>query len=35
MNYALVDEIESYRLENDSLRDFIRQGGLKIGEAQR
>ena len=35
MNHALVDEIESYRVENDSLRDFIRHGALKIAEAER
>jgi len=35
MNYAMVDEIESYRVEDDSLRDFIKRGGLKIAEAGR
>lgn len=35
MNYAMVDEIESYRVEDDSLRDFIKRGGLRIAEAGR
>jgi hypothetical protein len=34
MNYALVDEIERYDVDDDSLHDFIRRGGLKIEEAK-
>jgi hypothetical protein len=34
MNYALVDEIESYDVKNDSLYDFIKRGGLRITEAE-
>jgi hypothetical protein len=34
MNYALVDEIESYDVESDSLYDFITRGGLRITEAE-
>ena len=34
MNYALVDEVESYDVENDSLYDFITRGGLRITEAE-
>lgn len=34
INYALVDEIESYNVENESLYEFIRQGGLRIAEAE-
>jgi len=34
MNYALVDEIESYSVESDSLYDFIARGGLRITEAE-
>jgi len=34
MNYALVDEIETYDVESESLYEFIRQGGLKITEAE-
>jgi len=35
MNYALVDEIERYRVDPNSLRTFIRRGGLKVSEGQR
>jgi hypothetical protein len=34
MNYALVDEIERYEVDDDSLHDFITQGGLRIKEAE-
>ena len=34
MNYALVDEIETYDVESDSLYDFIMRGGLRIPEAE-
>lgn len=34
MNYALVDEIESYDVKDDSLYGFIEEGGLKITEAK-
>ena len=34
MNYVLVDEIERYDVDDDSLHDFIRRGGLKIAEAK-
>ena len=32
MKYALVDEIEGYRVEPRSLAEFIQQGGLKTSE---
>jgi hypothetical protein len=35
MNYALVDEIERYSVDPNSLRSFIQGGGLKMSEAQR
>jgi len=35
MNYALVDEIERYSVDPNSLRSFIQGGGLKVSEAQR
>jgi hypothetical protein len=35
MNYALVDEIEHYSVDPNSLRSFIQRGGLKVSEAQR
>jgi hypothetical protein len=34
MNYALVDQIETYDVESDSLYDFIMRGGLRIPEAE-
>jgi hypothetical protein len=34
VNYALVDEIERYGVEDDSLREFIERGGLKISEGK-
>jgi len=34
MNYALVDEVERYDVEDDSLHDFIRRGGLKTSEGE-
>jgi hypothetical protein len=35
MNYALVDEIEGYSVDPNSLRGFIQKGGLKVSEGQR
>jgi hypothetical protein len=35
MNYALVDEIERYSVDTNSLRSFIQKGGLKVSEGQR
>jgi hypothetical protein len=35
MNYALVDEIERYSVDPNSLRSFIQRGGLKVSEGQR
>jgi hypothetical protein len=35
MNYALVDEIEHYSVDPNSLRSFIRRGGLKGSEGQK
>ena len=35
MNYALVDEIEHYSVDPNSLRSFIQRGGLKVSEGQR
>jgi hypothetical protein len=35
MNYALVDEIERYDIDPNSLRSFIQRGGLKVSEGQR
>jgi len=35
MNYALVDEIERYSVDPNSLRSFIQGGGLKMSEVQR
>lgn len=35
MNYALVDEIERYSVDPNSLRSFIRRGGLKVSEGPR
>lgn len=35
MNYALVDEIERYTVDPNSLRSFIQRGGLKVSEGQR
>jgi hypothetical protein len=35
MNYALVDEIERYSVDPNSLRSFIQKGGLKVSEGQR
>jgi len=32
MNHALVDEIERYSADPNSLRSFIRRGGLKVSE---
>lgn len=32
MKYALVDEIEGYKVEQKSLAEFIQQGGLKASE---
>lgn len=34
MNYALVDKIERYNVDDKSLYFFIRQGGLKIAEVE-
>ena len=34
MNYALVDKIERYSVDDKSLYNFIRQGGLKIAEVE-
>jgi uncharacterized protein YgiM (DUF1202 family) len=35
MNYALVDEIERYTVDPNSLRSFIQKGGLKVSEGQK
>jgi hypothetical protein len=35
MNYALVDEIERYSVDPNSLRSFIQKGGLKVSEGQK
>jgi len=35
MNYALVDEIEGYSVDPNSLRTFIQRGGLKEPEGKR
>jgi hypothetical protein len=35
MNYAVVDEIERYSVDPNSLRSFIQGGGLKVSEGQR
>jgi hypothetical protein len=35
LNYALVDEIERYSVDPNSLRSFIQRGGLKVSEGQR
>src|SRR5512137_1035887 len=35
MNYALVDEIERYSVDPNSLRSFIQRGGLKVSEGER
>ena len=35
VNYALVDEIERYTVDPNSLRTFIQRGGLKVSEGQR
>jgi hypothetical protein len=35
MNYALVDEIERFNIDPNSLRSFIQRGGLKVSEGQR
>jgi hypothetical protein len=35
VNYATVDEIESFTVGEDSLRKFIQEGGLKVMEDQR
>jgi hypothetical protein len=35
MNYALVDEIECFNIDPNSLRSFIQRGGLKVSEGQR
>jgi hypothetical protein len=35
MNYALVDEIERFSVDPNSLRSFIQKGGLKVSEGQR
>jgi hypothetical protein len=35
MNYALVDEIERYTVDPNSLRSFIQRGGLRVSEGQR
>ena len=35
MNYALVDEIERFTVDPNSLRTFIQKGGLKVSEGQR
>ncbi len=34
MNYALVDRIERYTVDDNTLYKFIRNGGLKIGEVE-
>jgi len=34
INYALVDEIERYEVDDASLRDFITRGGLRIKGAE-
>jgi hypothetical protein len=35
MNYTLVDEIERYSVDPNSLRSFVQRGGLKVSEGQR
>ena len=35
MNYALVDEVERYSVDPNSLRSFIQRGGLKVSEGQK
>ena len=35
MNYALVDEIERYNVDPNSLRSFIQKGGLTVSEGQK
>jgi hypothetical protein len=35
MNYALVDEVERYSVDPNSLRSFIQKGGLKVSEGQK
>jgi hypothetical protein len=35
MNYALVDEIERFSVDPNSLRSFIQKGGLKVSEGQK
>jgi hypothetical protein len=35
MDYAVVDEIESFTVGQDSLRRFIEEGGLQVMEEQR
>lgn len=34
MNYALVDEIESFAVSEESLEKFIQEGGLQLKEGQ-